>query len=88
MEFEYKVIIQMRRVLKWNSRVLGEPVNTVMGEAPGRCRDKGRPLIQPAMGRKVVREESSGIEMGMPSYSLKSLCCKTTLFRVDLCCSF
>lgn len=81
MDFEYKVIIHRRRVLKWDSRVLREPVNTVMGEAPGSCRDEGRPLIQPAMGREVVREESSGIEMGMPSYCLKSLCCKTTFIQ-------
>lgn len=44
MNFEYKVmIIHMRRVLQWNSRVLRGPVNTVMGKPQGAVGTRGGP---------------------------------------------
>lgn len=53
MNFEYKVmIIHVRRVLKWNSRVLRGPVNTVMGKPQGAVGTRGGPCFsQPWGGR-------------------------------------
>lgn len=56
------MVIHMRRVLKWKSKVLGEPVSTVMEEAPGACGDQRRPLSKPMVGVEVVGEGSSVIE--------------------------
>lgn len=49
MDFEYKVVItHMRRVLEWKSKVFGEPVSTVIWEAPGGsgCREEGQEGVQ------------------------------------------
>lgn len=54
-------------------------MSTVIGEAPGGCGD------QPVVGREVLREGSSGVEL--PPYSLKSFAARPLLFGVDSCSS-